>query len=589
MAEGGISTQKRRAPSWLRLEGLVCAASLVPWQGAPPILDARQKVDEKRLVRLCVALARSNALLTAWQALAIALVEPELREAFADSEEIAKMEVVLGNAPALAAWFEQPVRSAAATELRAMIDNAVVLPAVQSASLSQWFDKPVARLTSLASEHLALQLEAHGMRALPFVLGVPSSPAFRELAAQSSAQLRRLSASLAESPMRQLAQSLTDRWIADLYMEGRYVGRARSDVVARGDASESRVRSAGSVRGSLSIASRPAPIAPPRPPSIPAPAQKADELAFGDELREPFAQRAIDEEWITLADLRAAPDDPPRVELPRPEPKIALIPPRSDAAVAAPDAAALSVSASARADASLPSAPARERPVQARRGSAHVGMAIFAGAMAGSAAVALFIALAGRADRRPALEPDHGAERNARLAPPIAPSAAEESPAVLQPVAMGLEPTGATTASEVTMAAPIDPGEAQPGPAGSSLAASPLGSATAAPLASPAVTLKTPISKTCDLALIYAQRGEIAQAIRRFDGCLSSERELVRQRIGQRGAAEVRAKAEKGQCDEAAAIVAQVESIEAVGPAKVAFASLCDSRAREVENENAGP
>src|SRR6185436_16845476 len=145
----------------------------------------------------------------------------------------------------------QSVRAAAATELRAMLDNAVVLPAVQSASLSQWFDKPVARLASLAAEHLALQLEAHGMRALPFVLGVPSSPAFRELAAQSSVQLRRLSASLAESPMRHLASSLADRWIADLYMEGRYLGRARSDVVARGDAPESRVRSTASVRGSL--------------------------------------------------------------------------------------------------------------------------------------------------------------------------------------------------------------------------------------------------------------------------------------------------------------------------------------------------
>jgi hypothetical protein len=113
--------------------------------------------------------------------------------------------------------------------------------------------------------------------------------------------------------------------------------------------------------------------------------------------------------------------------------------------------------------------------------------------------------------------------------------------------------------------------------------------ATAAQTAPPAVTPNIPISKTCALALIYAQRGEIAQAIRRFDGCLSPERELVRQRIGQRGAAEVHAKVEKGQCDEAAAIVAQVESIDAAGAAKVAFGSLCKSRAHEAENETAGP
>jgi len=560
---------------------------LVPWQGTPAILDAGQKADEKRLARLCVALARSNALLTAWQALALALVEPELRQALADSDEIAKLDVILGNAPALAAWFEQPVRSAAATEVRAMLDNAIVLPAVQPGALSQWFDKPVARLASLASEHLALQLEAHGMRALPFVLGVPSSPAFRELAAQSSAQLRRLSASLAESPMRQLAPSLADRWIAELYTEGRYLGRAQSGVVARGDASESRVRSAESVRGSLDTNKPPTiPRAVIALPVVPAAASTEDASLretvrpgrpkVPDDVREPIAERAIDEEWITLADRQASPDDESRVELPTPEPAIALIRRRSNADVAAPDRAApdraaLSVSPAERADVSLRSAPERERPAQERRASARVGLAIFAGALAGSAAVALFIAVARPDDRR------------------LVPSAAGEPLAVVAPLAMGLEPARELTASEGAIAAPIDPGEAQPGSAESVSAPSPLGLATAAQIASPAVTPKMPISKTCALALIYAQRGEIAQAIRRFDGCLSPERELVRQRIGQRGAAEVHAKVEKGQCDEAAAIVAQVESIEASGAAKVAFGSLCKSRAHEVENETAGP
>jgi len=582
MAEGGISTRRWHAPSWLRLEGLFCTAVLVPWQGTPAILDAEQKADEKRLARLCVALARSNALLTAWQALALALVEPELRQALADSDEIAKLDVILGNAPALAAWFEQPVRSAAATEVRAMLDNAIVLPAVQPGALSQWFDKPVARLASLASEHLALQLEAHGMRALPFVLGVPSSPAFRELAAQSSAQLRRLSASLAESPMRQLAPSLADRWIAELYTEGRYLGRAQSGVVARGDASESRVRSAESVRGSLDTNEPPTtPRAVIARPVVAAAASTEDASLretvrpgrpkVPDDVREPIAERAIDEEWITLADRQASPDDESRVELPTPEPAIALVRRRSNADVAAPDRAALSVSPAERADVSLRSAPERERPAQERRASARVGLAIFAGALAGSAAVALFIAIAGRDDRRPV------------------PSAAGEPLAVVAPLVMGLEPAREPTASEGAMAAPIDPGEAQPGSAGSVSAPSPLGLATAAQIASPAVTPNIPISKTCALALIYAQRGEIAQAIRRFDGCLSPERELVRQRIGQRGAAEVHAKVEKGQCDQAAAIVAQVESIEAAGAAKVAFGSLCKSRAHEVENETAGP
>jgi hypothetical protein len=475
------------------LEGLFSAALLVPWQGAPAICDARENVDEKRLARLCVALARSNALLTAWQALALALVEPELREALAGAEEIAKLDVVLGNAPALATWFEQSVRWGAATELRTMLANAVVLPAVQPASLWQWFDKPVARLASLAAEHLALQLESQGMRALPFVLGVPSSPAFRELAVQSSAQLRRLEESLTEFPMRQLPPTLIDWWTADLYVEGRFVGRTRSDVVARGDASESRVRSAESVRGSLDsdmpptipraaiappvvaaaasseAASRPAPTVPPRPRSTAAPAPMADEAAFGDEA---LLERAIDEEWITLADVQATPDGPAPVQ--------------------------------------------EERRTAERRAPVHAGLAFFVGALAGFAAIAVFTA---RDDRRPALERELKTERSAPVV----------------------------------------------------------------------VTPKTPISKTCNLALVYAQRGAVAQAIARFESCLSPEREVVRQRIGQTGAAQVLAKAEKGQCDEAAAIVAQVESIEAAGPAKAAFASLCDSRAREIENGSPGP
>jgi hypothetical protein len=146
--------------------------------------------------------------------------------------------------------------------------------------------------------------------------------------------------------MRHLAPSLTDRWILDLYMQGRYVGRARSDVVARGDVSQSRLRSAASVRGALdsdepptfartvtalpketSIGSRPSPLAPPRPPLIVAPTEKVDELAFGDDVGDPTAERAIDEEWITLADLHASLEDAPRVELSRPESAIALIRP----------------------------------------------------------------------------------------------------------------------------------------------------------------------------------------------------------------------------------------------------------------------
>jgi hypothetical protein len=540
------------------LEGQFSAALLVPWQGAAAICDAREEVDERKLARLCVALARSNAFLTAWQALALALVEPELREALAGTEEIAKLDVVLGDTPALATWFEPSVRSSAAIELRAMLDNAVVLPAVQPASLSQWFDKPVARLASLAAEHLALQLEAQGMRALPFVLGVPSSPAFRELAGQSSAQLRRLWESLAEFPMSEWPPSLVDRWIADLYMEGRYVGRARSDVVARGDASESRVRSAESVQGALdsdmpptipraAIVSpavtdaasreaaslrdtvrpgRPNLAAPPRP--RPAPAPNADEVAFGDEAIDPITERAIDEEWISLADVQATPGDLPRVESPRPELQIALTP----------------------------------------RRSTHAGLAVLIGALAGFAAIAVFTAFAGGDDRRAELERGLAAERSALVPVSIA-SAPAEPVSVVPPVAM-------------------DP-EAPPGPAGSGLVEPPLGSATAAQIASPAVAPNTANSKTCDVALVYAQRGEIAQAITRFESCLSPEREIVRQRIGQRGAAEVQAKAEKGQCDEAAAIVAQVETIEAAGPARAAFASLCDSRAREIENETPGP
>jgi hypothetical protein len=225
----------------------------------------------------------------------------------------------------------------------------------------------------------------------------------------------------------------------------------------------------------------------------------------------------------------------------------------------------VSLAPSERADAQVRRMRAEKRPAEKkRRASAHVGLAIFAGVLTGSAAVAMFMALAGPDDRH-------------------VPSPAAEPPAVVAPAAIGVTPDPIATASAAAIAAPIDPREALPESAGSALPPAPLGAATSLPLASPVAPVApvTPMAKTCDLALFYAQRGEIAQAIRRFESCLSAERELVRERIGQKGAADVRAKAEKGQCDEAAAIVAQIESIAAAGPAKVALAARCGSRAHE--------
>jgi hypothetical protein len=299
-------------------------------------------------------------------------------------------------------------------------------------------------------------------------------------------------------------------------------------------------------------------------------------VAFGDDAHEPIAERAIDEEWITLADLHASLDDVPSVELPRPQAEIGLSPPRSDDDVAALDRAAPS-SPSERGDVSPRSAPAR--PARERRASAHLGVAIFAGALMGSAAVAMFMVLARRDDPRPAA-----------LALPSVPAVTVDPLAVAAPapVVMDLEPALAPTGSEGAIATlSIRARQSRSPLIRFARAAARLG-ASGPQAASPVVTPKTPISKTRP-ALMYAQRGEIAQAIRRLENCEPPERELVRQRIGQRGASDVRAKAEKGQCDEAAAIVAQVESIEAAAAAKVAFASLCNSRAREVENESAGP
>jgi hypothetical protein len=497
------------------LEGLFSAALLVPWHGAPAI-ERPENADAKRLARLCVALARSKALLTAWQALALALVEPELREALADTEEIAKLDVVLGNAPTLATWFELPVRSSAATELRAMLDNAVVFPAVQPDSLSQWFDKPVTRLASLASEHLALQLEARGMRALPFVLGVPSSPAFTELAGQMCAQLRRLLASFAEFPVRQSPPSLVDRWIADLYAEARFVGRSRSDVVARGSASQNSEHPAQSVRASLdsdmpptippatsaapvvsdaslretvrpgrpnssavsqeiSVGSRPRPEVPPRPGSIAPPSPAADVRAFRNEGPDPTMERAIDEQWITLAEMQSTFDDPPRVEVLGPVVESALIPSSSDPVLDAP-------------------------PIAERRASAHLGLAVFAGALAGFAAIAVFTALADRDDRLPELERNIDRERSVPLEVPIVPSAGVEQAVVVPPVAMSVDPLASPTASGVAAPAPVEPAEAPPGSAGAGLTEAPLASTEAPPIASPAIVPKTSISKTREAA-----------------------------------------------------------------------------------------
>jgi hypothetical protein len=264
--------------------------------------------------------------------------------------------------------------------------------------------------------------------------------------------------------------------------------------------------------------------------------------------------------------VHASTVDEPRFELPEAAPEIALIRRRSDADVTPPDSEVLPVSPSETADVPLRSAPVREGFAGKRRASAHVGLATFAGVLVGSASVALFLAVAGRDDAH------------------LAPAAAGEEPAGIAPSVMDLEPAPEPLASAGAAAAPIDPGEAHSGSNESASAPSPLDSVTAVPIASPSVTPKTAITKPCDLALMYAQRGEMAQAIRRFDSCLSPEREWVRQQIGQRSAVEVRAKAEKGQCDEAGAIVAQVESIGAAAAAKVAFASRCDSREHELGN-----
>jgi hypothetical protein len=411
MAAGGISTQRWHAGRWLRSEGLFSAALRVSWHGAPAIFDGREAVDTKKVARLCVALARSNALFTAWQALAIALVEPELRDALAGTEEIPKLDVVLGHAPGLATWFELPVRSSAATELRVVLDDTIVFPAVQPDALSQWFDKPVARLASVASEHLALQLEARGMRALPFVLGIPGSPAFSELAGHTSARLRHLWASLAKFPMRESPPSLVDRWIADLYAEARLVGRARSDVIVRGRASVSSERPAESARASLDSD---------MPPTIPRATIEASvetEASLRDTVRpgrpnltavaqerdeglDSIAERAIDEQWITLADGQATPDDSPPIETSGPVKESALL--------------------------SAEEAPrARER-----RPTTHLGLAVFVGALAGSAVVAVLTALEGRDGASAPIAPSTEVEPGASAAAPprASPAIERETP-----------------------------------------------------------------------------------------------------------------------------------------------------------------
>jgi hypothetical protein len=227
-----------------------------------------------------------------------------------------------------------------------------------------------------------------------------------------------------------------------------------------------------------------------------------------------------------------------------------------------------------------------------RRASTHVAWAIFAGALAGGAVIAMFTVTARR----------NAAPRSTRVA--------AEPMAVVRPVvapaAPGPELAPPVLASAAAIVAPIEtvapePIASPPKSPPSALVATPLGSGPSAPMPSSSVTSVTavtpnspspsnaPISKTCDLALMYAQRGEIAQAIRRFESCLPPDREFVRQRIAQRGAVEVRARAEKGLCDEAAAIVAQIETIEAAHPAMIALASRCDSRTQDFAHQTAEP
>ncbi|HMJ50682.1 MAG TPA: hypothetical protein VK540_01355 [Polyangiaceae bacterium] len=247
MTQGGADRDPWSAPRWLRLEGLLATALLVPWQGEPSLLPVQRDDAKSFLDRLCSALSTSNAFALAWQALGLALVEPELRTEFTDTERLDafgdpgtwkdragsdlldKLDIVLSVAASVASVFEQRLRWAALHDLRSMLDNAIILPPVKAASLPQWWSKSTDGLTARAAEHLSLQLDALGLANLAALLRAPASPAFALLAAYMAQHIRRLSGPSGEFLPTE-TPSLVDRWVAELYVAARVVGRFRSDM-----------------------------------------------------------------------------------------------------------------------------------------------------------------------------------------------------------------------------------------------------------------------------------------------------------------------------------------------------------------------
>jgi hypothetical protein len=213
-------------------EGLLAVAFYVPARG-----ESGAVWDDVGVLRL-LAIPWPQVFETAWKALDIALIEPELRaeltaRVFDDSELLDRLDIVASKSRSIAGNLPEALRIAARNDLRFGIAGEQLTGThdLDWAELLRWKGVPPGDIAAQSAAQLAEQLSWLGMTSLAAVVRSLDSGAFELLVGYVAHQVRRF-ARLSQQKG-ELRYSLLDRWIFEIYDVGATVGRFRSGHVTR--------------------------------------------------------------------------------------------------------------------------------------------------------------------------------------------------------------------------------------------------------------------------------------------------------------------------------------------------------------------
>src|SRR5215471_1494804 len=232
MFRGGDVAFRSTSARPLGLEGLVAVAFYVPGPG-----EAGAVWDDVGILRL-LAIPWPQVFETAWKALDIALIEPELRaeltaRVFDDSELLDRLDIVASKSRSIAGKVPEALRLAARNDLRFGIAGEQLTGTVDLdwAELLRWKGMPARDIAAQSVAQLSEQLSWLGMTSLAAVVRSLESGAFELLVGFVARQVRRF-ARLSQQKG-ELRYSLLDRWIFEIYDVGATIGRFRSGPVTR--------------------------------------------------------------------------------------------------------------------------------------------------------------------------------------------------------------------------------------------------------------------------------------------------------------------------------------------------------------------